>query len=318
MTATLTSLRSVPTDFVDVVDIDEPISGAQRAATADAATVERLVLANLPLVGHMVREVAGRVPAHVHRDDLASAAMFALTITAQQFDESLGVPFARYAAIRIRGALTDELRSMDWASRSVRGRARELNSARAELAQVLSREPSSAEVAQVMGISVGELGKLESDVHRAGVTSLQAVTGLNGTNGDDLVRSTTAGPETMLVQREQIGYLHDAIAELPEKLRFVVEEYFFANRKMADIGAELGVTESRVSQLRSEALKLIHAALSTVDHAPVAARTTGRASTREAYCASVASRSTLAGRLATTSVLGEVRTTLEPTLRVAN
>jgi len=319
MTATLISFRPDASDTVDALNALDTLATTQPAPTTrvSAAVVEQLVTANLPLVGHLVREVAARVPAHVHRDDLTSAAMYALTVSAQQYDDTLGVPFARFAAIRIRGALTDELRSMDWASRTVRSRARELNTAHADLVQTLSREPSAQEIADVLGVSTDELAKLEVDVRRAGVASLQAVAGSDGSNGDELLRSTTAGPETLLVQREQIGYLHDAIAELPDKQRFVIQEYFFGNRKMADIGADLGVTESRVSQLRSEALKLIHTALATVEHAPRTAARGGRAAARESYCASVAARSTLASRLAATSVLGDVRGST-PALRVAN
>src|SRR6195952_404488 len=98
-------------------------ASATTGTPAGAATsVETLVRENLALVGHIVRETMTRLPAHIGRDDLTSAGMTALVLSAQGFDESRGVPFARFAAIRIRGALVDELRSMDWASRSVRGR----------------------------------------------------------------------------------------------------------------------------------------------------------------------------------------------------
>ena len=281
-------------------------------------TVEELVRTHLPLVGHLVRELLGRVPAHVNRDDLISAGMLALTLAAQGFDAERGVPFGRYAALRIRGALTDELRTMDWASRAVRGKAREADAVRNELAATLGRTPNRAEVAQAMGVGVGELNAVEADVQRAALLSIQ---GLTEDNGADLVPDRDAGPEGLLIRREQLGILRDAIAELPDRLRAVVEEYFFDQRKMADIAADLGVTESRVSQLRSEALAMLRAGMRAQDHdGPVPVEPSRkRTSARDAYAAAIASRSTLAGRLQASTLLGEARSVVDGSrLRVAN
>ncbi|HZC70506.1 MAG TPA: sigma factor, partial [Jatrophihabitans sp.] len=96
------------------------------ALTEHQPNRDELVTEHLPLVGHLVRELMHRLPAHVNRDDLVSAGSVALVLSARSFDPARGVPFARFAAIRIRGALTDELRTMDWASRAVRSRAREV------------------------------------------------------------------------------------------------------------------------------------------------------------------------------------------------
>jgi RNA polymerase sigma factor FliA len=279
-------------------------AAAPATATQTPAEIEALVSANLALVGHLVREVHNRVPAHVSRDDLTSAGLYALTLSAKSFDPTLGVPFARFAAIRIRGALTDELRTMDWASRGVRGKARELNTVRTELTHSIGREPSRPEVAEAMGMSLAELSHLESDVHRAGLVSLQA---LPVEDGAASVASIDESPEDLLVRREQIGFLRDAVVELPEKLRFVVEEYFFGQRRMADIAVHLGVTESRVSQLRSEALVLLRAAMNHSEDRPTdpTPRRSRAAAARDAYTASVATRSSLAGRLAATTLLGD-------------
>src|SRR5689334_14317227 len=238
---------------------------AEPTVAASPAQVEELIREHLPLVGHLVREVLNRVPAHVNRDDLSSAGMYALTLSAKSFDPAFGVPFPRFASIRIRGALTDELRTMDWASRAVRGKARELNTVRSELTHTIGGEPNRPEVADAMGMSVAELSSLESDVQRAGLVSLQA---LPSEDGAATVPSTDDQPEETLIKREQIGYLRDAVAELPAKLRLVIEEYFFGQRRMADIAAELGVTESRVSQLRSEALVMLRSAMKGMDDGP--------------------------------------------------
>ncbi len=276
------------------------------AATAKVClpAVEVLVRENLALVGHIVRETMTRLPAHIGRDDLTSAGMTALVLSAQSFDESRGVPFARFAAIRIRGALVDELRSMDWASRSVRGRAREVEAARNQLAVTLGRSPRPREVAETLGFSVSELGSIDADVHRASVLSLQ---GFAPETGAAMVPDSQRGPEQLVLDREQLGYLHDAIAELPERLRHVVRAYFFDQRQMADIAAELGVTESRISQLRAEALKLLRHGLSAAEPEgfPVA-EPTGRAGARIAsYAAAVAARGSLATRLQISNSFGE-------------
>jgi RNA polymerase sigma factor for flagellar operon FliA len=293
------------------------MAGAESSGTDTPQSVDELVRSHLPLVGHLVREVLGRVPAHVNRDDLVSAGMLALAMSAKSFDPARGVPFGRFAAIRIRGALTDELRTMDWASRAVRGKAREIEMVRNQLAATLGRTPSRDETAHCMGVDVRELDAVEADVQRASVLSIQ---GLTDNDGADLLSDGDAGPEGLLLHREQLGILRDAIAELPERLRIVVEQYFFAQRKMADIAEELGVTESRVSQLRSEALAMLRAGMSAQDErmaaAPPAANSR-RESARAAYCAAIANRSSLAGRLEASTLLGEARTVV-PAYRIAN
>jgi RNA polymerase sigma factor FliA len=275
----------------------------------DAPSRDTLITQHLPLVGHLVRELMHRLPTHVNRDDLVSAGTVALVLSARSFDPARGVPFARFAAIRVRGALTDELRTMDWASRAVRSRARDVEAARAAVAARVGRTPNRAEVAAQLGVRVEELDAVDADVHRAAVLSLQ---GLTADDTADLLPSTGEGPENLLLRREQLGMLQDAIAELPERLRTVVEEYFFAQRKMADIAAELGVTESRVSQLRSEALVLLRAGMRTGaddEAASPAPASRGQSAQRAAYCAAVAARSTLPERLQATTALGEMRRT---------
>jgi RNA polymerase sigma factor for flagellar operon FliA len=280
---------------------------APHRSDAQTSSVDELVRAHLPLVGHLVREVLHRVPAHVSRDDLSSAGMLSLVLSAQNFDPELGVPFGRFAAIRIRGALIDELRTMDWASRAVRSKARDLESTRNQLTAVLGRTPRAVEVAQAMGVSVADLESVDRDVHRASLLSLQAMT---SEDHETVLPSVGDGPEELLVKREQLGYLRDAIDELPERLRTVIEQYFFGQRRMAEIATELGVTESRISQLRSEALALLRAGLGSLDgDAAVAGapQTRRSADARSAYCAAVATRSNVGSRLAATTALAEMR-----------
>jgi RNA polymerase sigma factor FliA len=268
------------------------------SASATTPADDSLVRQHLPLVGHIVRETMARVPAHVNRDDLTSAGLAALVQAARSYDAERGVSFSRYASTRVRGAVLDELRSIDWASRSVRRRARQVDEVRNSLAVQLARIPTDAEVASALGVGVDEIAANEDDVSRAVVMSLQ---GFGETPIDDLLVSHIPGPEDLIEQRERVAYLQDAVAELPERLRTVVQGYFFAERPMAEIAAELGVTESRVSQMRAEALALLKDALnSALDPAMVTphVRPDGCAARRrDAYFAAVATHRSFGTRL---------------------
>ena len=264
---------------------------------------ETLIRENMALVGHMVREMLFKVPPHVHRDDLASAGYTALVTAAQAFDTERGIPFGRFAAARVRGALLDELRSMDWATRSVRSRARRADVARQELTAKLGRTPTPTELAELLGVAVGELSNVDDDVQRAAVLSLQ---GFAVGTAEDMIAETDLNPEEMLLHRERIGYLHDAVAVLPERLRFVVEASFLQERPLAEVAAELGVTESRVSQLRTEALALLKDGLAThMEQKETGSAKDGCVARRRAvYAAQIAARSTISTRLAATDVHG--------------
>ena len=263
---------------------------------------EDIVQAHMSLVGHMVREMLARVPAHVNRDDLMSAGYAALVAAARGFDAERGVPFARFAAARVRGALLDELRGLDWASRSVRQRARRTDSARQELTAELGRTPTVAEVAERLGCTVEDIESADDDVQRAVVFSLQ---GFATAGADDIVTEPSAGPEEMLIRRERLGYLRHAVDALPERLRAVVLGYYFDERPMAQIAMDLGVTESRVSQLRAEALGLMRDGLNTHLNPALAAQGPPKegcvARRRAAYYDQIAVRGTLRSRLALTS-----------------
>lgn len=275
------------------------------APRLDARAIDDLVRAHLPLVGHLVREMLSRLPAHISREDLVSAGMAALAGAAKGFDPSRGTPFGSFASTRIRGALLDELRGLDWASRSVRSRARKVETAAQALTATLGRTPTQTELAESLGVAVEELQAVDSDVQRAVVLSLQ---GFAAGGAEDMVQERTAGPEELLLHREKVGYLHDAIQALPERLRQVVEGYFFEERPMLEIATELGVTESRVSQLRAEALVMLRDGLNA-NLDPELVSNPDRpggcvARRKEAYYAQIAARGDLSSRLAVTNELG--------------
>lgn len=217
-----------------------------------------LVEANLPLVGYHVSETLARVPAHVERDDLASAGALALIKAADSYDPSTGVPFNRYAAIRIRGALVDELRSMDWASRGTRSKVRQLTATSDELTARLGKAPSREQLAEALGVPITEVDEVRADASRR-VLSFEGYDGVLA----DVLPARTPGPEETVLVDERLQYLRAAVAALPERLRTIVEQVFFADRSVTDIAQDMGVTQSRVSQLRAEAMVLLRDGMNT-------------------------------------------------------
>lgn len=264
-----------------------------------------LVERNLPLVGQVVRSVSAHYPRHADRDELMQAAALGLVEAACRFDASRGVPFERWASLRIRGAVVDAVRERDIAPRGLRSAAREVEETRAVLARENGRTPTNEELARRVGMSEPELNSLLGRAHSSVVLSLDAPvstsTGAEESLGASLLDAAALQPVELLEQREQTAYLRDALSCLPERLRTIVSGYFLEGRTSAELAAELGVTESRVSQLRSEALLLMRHGLEAqygeARPAEPAAAGSGRSAVRlEAYAAAVAERSTFALR----------------------
>jgi len=272
---------------------------AARAQRVDRRAEAALVEQHLPLVHYAVNEVAARIPRHVSRADLVSAGMAGLAQAARSFDPSRGIAFNTYASSRIRGALLDDLRGRDWASRGVRSRARQIAAATDQLTAALGRTPSSTEVGEKVGLDAHAVEELASDVHRAVVLNYDAL--IDSGDGDSLLPSDEMSPEEAILDRERKAYLVDAVAALPERLRRVVVGYFFEELPMQTLADELGVSESRISQMRAEALELVKEGMNSqlepdvvVDAIPG-----GRVSRRKAaYFDAVASGTDHAGRVA--------------------
>ncbi|SDN58404.1 RNA polymerase sigma factor for flagellar operon FliA [Klenkia soli] len=265
-----------------------PAGPAARRSDADA-----LVTAHLALAQYAVNAVAARIslPAHVSRDDLLSCAQVALVEVARRFDPAAGATFATYALPRLQGAVLDELRSGDWASRSVRAAARRSDAAADVLAARLGRPPTRAELAAELGVPTQELSALQVDVHRAVLVSIDAETNDEGGTFD--LPSPGDSPERAVVNSERARHLHEALAALPDRLGEVVERSFFGDESLTDIAVDLGVTLSRVSQMRARALTLLHAAMSEVweGRAVVAAGGVRARNQQTSYVQQVATRS---------------------------
>lgn len=271
---------------------------------------DELIEQHLSLVGYHVSEMIRRVPAHVQRDELAAAGSLALVQAARAFDAELGVPFGRYASTRIRGAILDELRGMDWASRGIRQRARRLGELTERLTAELGRAPRPEELADAMGVGVEEVRAIRDDAQRR-IVSLDADT----TTGAATLSDKSLSPEQRVVVDERLRYLTAGVSELPEKLRIVVEGIFFQERPVVEIAEELGVTQSRISQLRTQALGMLRDAMNTAldpELAPEPAENPGVAEKRrQAYYAAVAERASatatraVAAGLAASAVISE-------------
>lgn len=229
--------------------------------TNQADITRSLIEDNLELVNHIVFQVAVHFPRHVDRDDLARAGALGLVEAAQRFDESKGVPFQRFAARRIRGAIIDAVRAADWAPRSVRSLARKLEATEQRLASGLGRVPAMSEVADELGMSKEELHRLRDRLFRSVILAFDHMVA-DGPDEEltlvDVIEDIRSPePAAELEKRELHAYLRDAIALLPERQRLVVIGYFLQDRTSQDLADFLGVTESRVSQMRTEALETL-------------------------------------------------------------
>jgi RNA polymerase sigma factor FliA len=212
----------------------------------------KLVVDHLHIVGAATANVAARLT-QVSREELASAGAFALVRAADRFDASLGVPFGAYARERINWALMDELRSMDWAPRDVRARAKETTRVRDTLAGVLGRTPTHREIADAMGVDAGLVRERLADAERT-VSSLDVL------DPYDVVWSGYL-PEEMAIAAEREELLHHAVEALPERKRRIVRAIYFEDRTVKDLADEFGVSHAAISQQRSEAVRMLRDAL---------------------------------------------------------
>lgn len=212
----------------------------------------RLVEANLPLVGYLAADTHARAT-HIPREELAAVGALALVTAADAYDPALGVPFGAYARRRILGAFADEMRSMDWASRGIRKRIKETVAVRDTLTAALGRTATVTEVATAMGSPREAVSEALSDAART-------VSTIDDPAARDLVADVPLPEESALVgERREV--LEHAIAALPERMRRIVLAVYIEERPVKEIAEELGVTHSAVSQQRSEAVRLLRDAL---------------------------------------------------------
>lgn len=262
-----------------------------------------LAEAHLPLVDHVVNQLASRFPRHVDRDELRGAGAAGLVDAAHRYDPEAGVPFARYATIRIRGAIIDATRSRDWATRRLRRDLRSIEQVESLLEERLHRRPDDEEIAAELSVDVEVVRERRASALTSTLLTLDRPTGnIDGDASplaDRIVEEDHAWmPEQSLEQSELVGTLRTAIEHLPELPKQVLLQHHFEGRLLRDIADDLGVTEARVSQLRQEALHALQAFFATsFDDVPdVPAGAPGKRR-RAAYVAQVASTTTWRTRL---------------------
>jgi RNA polymerase sigma factor for flagellar operon FliA len=269
-----TPLRAVPnsTQRVPAKPVAASISRhaaqtnpAAAKATAQAAKLarrDRVVLEHVPLVKAIAVRVHENLPVHVDLDDLVHAGILGLFDAASKFNPDKQVVFSSYAKHRIKGAILDSLRQLDWASRDMRRRHKQVEAATRDLAAELQRNPTEQEVAQKLGMDAERWRTMMIDLRNVGLISAST----RGNEGDDLpAPDFPSKPEThpdSICAREQLrSVLGVAMKTLPERYQKVVLLYYTNEMTMKEIGGILGINESRVSQIHKSALEKMQVAL---------------------------------------------------------
>jgi RNA polymerase sigma factor for flagellar operon FliA len=234
---------------------------------------DRLILTYAPLVKFVAGRVGASLPAHVDEQDLVSYGLLGLIGAIERFDPEREIKFETFAMARIRGAIIDELRSLDWVPRSVRTRARQIERAIAVLERELMRAPTDAEIAKKLGVSGDELEDSLREISRTSIAALDELWSPSG-GGDQIALIDTIedgsgpDPESSLELTEIKEALAEAISVLPEREKLVVTLYYYEELTLREIGEVLGVTESRVSQLHTKAILRLKAHLAGAQREP--------------------------------------------------
>lgn len=227
----------------------------QYSETKDPAIREKLILE----YSHLIKYIAGRLSiyfgSNVEYDDLVGFGVFGLIDAIDKFDVNKGVKFETYASLRIRGAIIDSIREMDWVPRSLRQKNKELEKVYTEIENQLGHAASDTEVAEKLGISLNEFYKLLNDVNLTSMVSLEEFLEQNYEIGVDLSDTNVDGrPEKYIEAAELKEILEDAIDKLPEKEQTVITLYYFEELTLKEISAIMKVSESRISQLHTKAI----------------------------------------------------------------
>lgn len=226
---------------------------------------DRLILQYSPLVKYVAGRVGVGLPRTVEQADLVSYGIFGLIDAIEKYDLGRAIKFETYAINRIRGAIIDELRSIDWIPRSVRAKARDVERAYSTLEARLQRTPSETEVAEELGVSLSELRAIFSKVSLVNVVALDELLHVSGERGDRVTLGETLAdpraedPQAVLEGEETKYLLAESIAALQEREKIVVTLYYYEGLTLAEIGQVLGVTESRVCQLHTKAVLQLRA-----------------------------------------------------------
>ena len=230
-------------------------------STPDFTRRDELVMAHMHLVRSLAGQVGRRLPSHVERSELVSVGLMGLLDAAERYQPALGVPFDAFARRRIHGAILDALRRLDRAPRSVRRLKRNLDRTLNDLRHRLGREPVEAEIAASLGVSIEEYDRMLDDLS---VADLSVARESASDDPDRLLKLAVDGdgsPHAQLEHRELLAHLAEAIGELPVRERQILALSYREELTLAEIGAVVGVGESRVCQLRTQAIARLRSRL---------------------------------------------------------
>jgi len=261
---------------VDVQDVDVHVSDDEDVElwldykeSGNDVMREKLILKYARFVKFIAGRMAVNLPSNVEYDDLVSYGIFGLMDAIEKYDPDRKIKFRTYAKTRIRGAILDELRSLDWTPRSVRQKARALEKAYAELETTLGRQAEDHEICEFMNITQKELQKLIDDTKKSLMISLDdgdSDSDGGGSRHDFLEDTGIGSPETLAEKIELKRMLAQEIASLSEKERLVITLYYFEHLTSKEIGKILGVSDSRISQLHTKAVTRLRGKLALLLH----------------------------------------------------
>jgi len=251
------------------VDTVAELWDAYRAEPTRTAR-DRLILHYSPLVKYVAGRVAVGLPQNVEQSDLVSYGIFGLIDAIEKFDQGRGFKFETYAIARIKGAILDELRSIDWVPRSVRAKGRAVERAFSKLEARLKRSPTEAELAAELDMSDSQLQSVLSQLSLTGVAALDEMLGDRGdaTTLGDTIPDSGDSPGALLERSELRGQLAEAIERMPDREKTVLTLYYFENLTLSQIGEVLGVTESRVSQIHTKSVLQLRSRLQAAQREP--------------------------------------------------
>ena len=245
---------------------------ADYKANRNQETRDKLIVQYSPLVKYVAGRVGVGLPRNVEQADLASFGVFGLIDAIEKFDPERGYKFETYAIARIKGAILDELRSIDWVPRSVRSKARNLEKAMAKLESENHRAPTDKEVAEEMGVTEAQLQTTLSQISFVGVAALDEMLS-GGERGEsvtlgDTVADTKDGPMGVFEVEEMRQILAESINRMPEREKIVLTLYYYEGLTLAEIGRVLGVTESRVCQIHTKAVLQLKSRITATEREP--------------------------------------------------
>ena len=255
--------RGLAQDLTDrfTADMETVLRELKDANTEIPTTLkEQIVLEHAPLIRYIVNRIAVRLPSHIDLDDLHNTGVIGLMDAIEKYDPEKNCKFKTYAEFRIKGAILDQLRSLDWVPRSVRQKSRRLERAYGEVEQRLGRSATEEEVADSLGLQIDKFHELMNQVRGISLVNLEEIRG-NGQDGDrtgsfaDIIEDVTSeNPFASFKLAEMKQLIADTIGGLPEKERLVISLYYYEDLNMKEIGNILGITESRVCQIHTKSV----------------------------------------------------------------